>query len=96
MDHLNWRHLQLGLMALAFSCFQIWWIRSTLRKQRQFRPMVEVEFRKINADYAVKITSGIHGGSRFSAVPTSELEGCDKHKLLRAWIKAEGQNQAGQ
>ncbi|MCS5692611.1 hypothetical protein NZK33_11520 [Cyanobium sp. FGCU-6] len=50
----------------------------------------------IDADHAVEITSGIHGGSRFSAVPPKELEGCDKHKLLRAWIRGEGQHQAGQ
>ncbi|MFN4865863.1 MAG: hypothetical protein ACK5GZ_06030 [Cyanobium sp.] len=50
----------------------------------------------IDAAHAVEITSGIHGGSRFSAVPSEELEGCDKHKLLRAWIRGEGQHQAGQ
>jgi hypothetical protein len=49
----------------------------------------------IDAAHAVEITSEIHGGSRFSAVPTEELEGCDKHKLLRAWIRADGQQQAG-
>ena len=45
----------------------------------------------IDAAHAVKITSGIHGGSRFSTVPSEELEGCDKHKLLRAWISGERQ-----
>ncbi len=44
----------------------------------------------IDADHAVEITLGIHGGSRFSAVPSEELEGCDKHKLLRAWNHGEG------
>jgi hypothetical protein len=32
----------------------------------------------MDATHAVEITSWIHGGSRFSTVPTSELEGCDK------------------
>lgn len=50
----------------------------------------------IDAAHAVEITSGIHGGSRFPAVPSEELEGCDKHKLLRDWIRADGQQQAGQ
>ena len=45
----------------------------------------------IDAAHAVEITSGIHGGSRFSAVPSKKLEGCDKHRLLRAWIRADGQ-----
>jgi hypothetical protein len=44
----------------------------------------------IDATQAIGITSAIHGGSRFSAVPSKELEGCDKHKLLRDWIRAEG------
>jgi hypothetical protein len=43
----------------------------------------------IDADHAVEITSGIHCGSRFSAVPSEELEGRDKHKLLQAWICGE-------
>lgn len=43
----------------------------------------------IDTDHAVEITSGIHGGWRFSAAPSEELEGYDKHKLLRAWIRGE-------
>jgi hypothetical protein len=43
----------------------------------------------IDVGQEVAITSGIHGGSRFSAVPTSEVDGCDKHKLLRDWIRTE-------
>ena len=32
MEHLNSGYLQLGLFALAFGGFQVWWISSTLRK----------------------------------------------------------------
>jgi hypothetical protein len=41
MDHLNWGTIQLGLVALAFGGLQIWWIGSTLKKQRAPRPMGE-------------------------------------------------------
>jgi hypothetical protein len=44
----------------------------------------------IDAAHAVEIASAIHPGSRFSAVPTNELEGCDRHKVLAAWISAGG------
>ena len=30
MEHLNWGYIQLGLVALAFGGFQVWWIGSTL------------------------------------------------------------------
>jgi hypothetical protein len=46
MDHLNWGYIQLGLVALAFGGLQVWWICSTLRKQRAPRPLGEREFRK--------------------------------------------------
>ena len=50
----------------------------------------------IDGAHAVEITSAIHPGSRLSAMPTSALEGCDKHKLLRAWLSGEGQQQPAQ
>jgi hypothetical protein len=46
MDQLNWATIQLGLVALAFGGLQVWWIGSTLRKQRAPRPLGEREFRK--------------------------------------------------
>ena len=45
----------------------------------------------IDASHAVEIASRFHSGSRFSAVPSEELEECDKHKLLQAWIRVDGQ-----
>ncbi|MEB3354629.1 MAG: hypothetical protein VKM34_10435 [Cyanobacteriota bacterium] len=41
----------------------------------------------IDAQHAVEIASGIHGAARFSAVSTEQLEGCDRHRLLAAWIQ---------
>lgn len=46
MEQLNWGYLQLGLFALAFAGLQIWWIGSTLRRQRLPRPLSEREFRR--------------------------------------------------
>jgi hypothetical protein len=46
IEHLNWGTIQLGLVALAFGGLQVWWIGSTLKKQRAPRPMGEGEFRK--------------------------------------------------
>ena len=46
MEQLNWGYLQLGLFALAFGGLQIWWICSTLRRQRLPRPLSEREFRR--------------------------------------------------
>jgi hypothetical protein len=46
VEHLNWGYIQLGLVALAFGGLQVWWIGSTLKKQRAPRPMGEGEFRK--------------------------------------------------
>jgi hypothetical protein len=46
VEHLNWGYIQLGLVALAFGGLQVWWIGSTLRRQRRPRPMGEGEFRK--------------------------------------------------
>jgi len=50
----------------------------------------------IDAAHAVEIASRIHCNSRFSAVPSEELEGCDKHKVLAAWLIGEGQQQPAQ
>jgi hypothetical protein len=41
IDHLNSAYLQLGLVALAFSCLQVWWIGSTMRKRDLIRPLNE-------------------------------------------------------
>jgi len=46
MEHLNSGYLQLGLFALAFGGFQIWWISGTLQKQDLARPLSEGEFRR--------------------------------------------------
>jgi len=46
MENLNWGTIQLGLVALAFGGLQIWWISSTLKKQRAPRTLGEGEFRK--------------------------------------------------
>jgi hypothetical protein len=46
MEQLNWGYVQLGLFALAFGGLQIWWIGSTLRRQRLPRPLSEGEFRR--------------------------------------------------
>jgi hypothetical protein len=46
MEQLNWGYVQLGLFALAFGALQIWWIGSTLRRQRLPRPLSEGEFRR--------------------------------------------------
>jgi hypothetical protein len=46
MNDLNWGYIQLGLVALVFGGFQVWWISSTLRKRDLARPMNESEFRR--------------------------------------------------
>jgi len=46
MEQLNGGYVQLGLFALAFGALQIWWIGSTLRRQRLPRPLSEREFRR--------------------------------------------------
>lgn len=46
MEQLNGGSVQLGLFALAFGALQIWWIGSTLRRQRLPRPLSEREFRR--------------------------------------------------
>jgi hypothetical protein len=43
----------------------------------------------IDAAHAVEIASEIHRGSRFSAVPTTNLEVCNTHKLFRTWIRVD-------
>jgi len=40
----------------------------------------------IDAEHAVEIASALHPGSRLAAVPSHELEGCNKHKVLAAWL----------
>jgi hypothetical protein len=46
MEQLNWGYVQLGVFALAFGALQIWWISSTLSRQRLARPLTEREFRR--------------------------------------------------
>jgi len=43
----------------------------------------------IDAEHAVEIASALHPGFRLAAVPSYALEGCNKHKVLAAWITAE-------
>jgi hypothetical protein len=40
----------------------------------------------VDSDHAVEIVSAMHPGARLAAVETSELEGCNKHRLLAGWI----------
>lgn len=46
MEQLNWGYVQLGVFALAVGALQIWWISSTLRRQRLAKPLSEREFRQ--------------------------------------------------
>jgi hypothetical protein len=40
----------------------------------------------INANDAIEKVAAIHTGSRLAAIETAELNGCNQHKLLAAWI----------
>ena len=49
MDQFNAGYWQLGLLALVFAGLQLWWIGSTLRRNRQrdlARPLSELEFKR--------------------------------------------------
>jgi len=46
MEHLNWKYLQLRLVALIFWGLQIWWIGSNIMKRELARPLSEGEFRR--------------------------------------------------
>ena len=49
MDQFTAGYWQLGLLALVFAGLQIWWIGSTLRRNRQrdlARPLSEREFKR--------------------------------------------------
>ena len=46
MEQLNGGYGQLALFALIFGALQIWWIATTLRRQRLPRPLSEREFRR--------------------------------------------------
>ena len=49
MDQFNAGYWQLGLLALVFAGLQLWWIGSTLRRNRQrdlARPLSEREFKR--------------------------------------------------
>jgi hypothetical protein len=47
----------------------------------------------IDAEHAVEITSAFYPGARLAAVPSRELEGCNKHKVLAAWLRKAGESQ---
>jgi len=47
----------------------------------------------IDAEHAVEIASAFYPGSRLAAVPSGELEGCNKHKELAAWLSTAGKSQ---
>jgi hypothetical protein len=50
----------------------------------------------IDADHAVEIASALYPGARLAAVPFSELEGCNKHKVLAAWLNTARERRAAQ
>jgi hypothetical protein len=50
----------------------------------------------IDAEHAVEIASALHPGSRLAAVPSYALEGCNKHKVLAAWLSAAEESQPAQ
>jgi len=41
----------------------------------------------------VEIASAFYTGSRLAAVPSRELEGCNKYKVLAAWLFTAGESQ---
>jgi hypothetical protein len=45
------------------------------------------------AEHAVEIASALHPGSRLAAVPFYALEGCNKHKVLAAWLSTAEEGQ---
>jgi hypothetical protein len=45
----------------------------------------------IDAEHAVEIASALHQGARLAAVPSYALEGCNKHKVLAAWLRTAGE-----
>jgi hypothetical protein len=46
MQHLNWGHIQLALLALAVAGLQVWWISNDFWTRDQARPMSEGAFPK--------------------------------------------------
>jgi len=49
MDAIHAGYWQLGLLAIAFAGLQLWWIGSTLRRNRQrdlARPLSQREFKR--------------------------------------------------
>tara|TARA_B100001939_G_C16753354_1_gene534991 strand:- start:561 stop:737 length:177 start_codon:yes stop_codon:yes gene_type:complete len=49
MDAIDGGYWQLGLLAIAFAGLQLWWIGSTLRRNRQrdlARPLSQREFKR--------------------------------------------------
>jgi hypothetical protein len=48
----------------------------------------------IDADHAVEIASALYPGARLAAVPSGALEGCNKHKVLAAWLSTAEVRQA--
>ena len=49
----------------------------------------------IDTHHAVEIASAFYPGSRLAAVPSYALEGCNKHKVLAAWLRTAGERQNG-
>ena len=45
----------------------------------------------LDAAHAQDIARAQHPSGRLSAVPAELLEGQDRHELLRAWLRGEGQ-----
>jgi len=46
----------------------------------------------IDAEHAIEIASALHQGARLAAVPSYALEGCNKHKVLAAWLSTAGES----
>ena len=47
----------------------------------------------MDAEHAVKFASALHPGARLAAVPSYALEGCNKHKVLAAWLSTADESQ---
>lgn len=50
----------------------------------------------IDAEHAVEIASALHPVARLAGVPSYALEGCNKHKVLAAWLSAAEASQPAQ
>jgi len=50
----------------------------------------------IDAEHAVEIASALHQGARLAAAPSGELVGCNKQKVLAAWLSTAEESKAAQ